>query len=242
MSALAENAGSLPPLTVTHSFVPGINTTELAAEDNRLVEVTCFPRSHKPLKQNRVRFLPVSFSGMNAYLSTAAIDWIILQLSEPNAAGECSLGVTAEFIPTVLETPARVIGMINRSMPYVQNSPEVNINRLTVAEQVDEPLVNYDVGEGDEISNTIANHLAGLLDDGAVIQVGLGKIPGQFLSKLLSFKRLRFHSGMLSDGFARLAQAGSLDENFGHKTPVVLGSEALYSSIDDISCLSIKGV
>lgn len=242
VSALAENAGALPPLTVIHSFVPGINTTELAADDNQLNEIVCFPCNHSLLKRNRVRLLPVSFYGMAVYLSTAMIDWVVIQLSEPDAAGYCSLGVTAEFIPALLESPTRVIGMINRSMPYVQNSPEVSMDRLTVAEQIDEPLANYDVGEGDQVSNTIASYLAELLDDGAVIQVGLGKIPGQFLAKLSSYKRLRFHSGMLSDGFARLAQAGSLDENFEHKTPVVLGSDALYSAIDDISCLSVKGV
>ena len=65
----------------------------------------------------------------------------------------------------------------------------------------------YDTGEPDAISAAIAAHIAPFIEDGAALQVGLGKVPAAVMRLLHDRRRLRLQSGMLSDGAPATSQA-----------------------------------
>tara|TARA_B110000211_G_scaffold235027_1_gene308652 strand:+ start:8095 stop:8349 length:255 start_codon:yes stop_codon:yes gene_type:complete len=70
--------------------------------DNQLTETLYFLRGGERLASNRVRFLPIYYYGAVRYLEQNPVDWGVIHLSPPNAEGYCSLGTSAEFLPTVL--------------------------------------------------------------------------------------------------------------------------------------------
>jgi 4-hydroxybutyrate CoA-transferase len=87
----------------------------------------------------------------------------------------------------------------------------------------------------------IAAHIASLIPDGAALQVGLGKVPAALSRLLRNHRRLRLHSGMLSDGLIELAEAGALDNNFLHTTTVLVGSDKLYQWLPGFDNLRVVG-
>jgi 4-hydroxybutyrate CoA-transferase len=242
VEALAQVSAELPPLNITNSFVPGVNPLALATEDNALTETVVFPRGNKLMHEGRVDFLPLSYFGAANYLQQQSFDWAVLQLSPPDQQGQCSLGASVEFLPSVLKGSQRLLGLINPNVPQVLGAPSLSIKELHQVEEIDSPLVTYNVGSIDRVSDQIAGHLSELIESGAVLQLGLGNVPTKLCAALGEFKQLRFHSGMLSDGFWHLAECGALDEGFAHTTCSALGSDAFYQQLPHLQQLTIRGV
>lgn len=242
IETLAAAGDALPDIHVTNSFVPGVNTLPLAAANSHIDETAIFPRGGPLLDSNRIRQMPLSYFGFSRYLGTRQFDWAVVHVSAPNESGEVSLGTSVEFLPTVLRNCGRLLGVVNPSMPNLRSSPHLKMRELDEQVEAQFPLVSYDVGEVDEVSSKIASHLGDLIDDGSVIQIGLGKIPDKLIASLTDRRRLRFHSGMLSDSFLTLAEAGALDPDFTHLTCSALGSTRFYETLSAVPKLKITGV
>ena len=56
----------------------------------------------------------------------------------------------------------------------------------------------------------IGAHVAGLIDDGDTIQIGIGKVPAAVLASLRDRRDLGLHGGLVSDEVADLHEAGVL--------------------------------
>ena len=63
--------------------------------------------------------------------------------------------------------------------------------------------------ESSDIHLAIARHGAGLIDDGAVIQTGIGGIPDAVLPCLMDRKDLAVHSELVSDASSRSSKRES---------------------------------
>ncbi len=86
-----------------------------------------------------------------------------------------------------------------------------------------------------QISDTqtaIARNVAGLIEDGSVLQTGIGGIPDAVLSMLMDRKDLGIHSELVSDGVIPLIEAGVINgerKNFKPRKVIIgfiLGSQA----------------
>lgn len=242
VEALAATSSELPELTVINSFVPGINPLPLAAENNHIHETTVFPRKPFANSEHRLKLLPLSYHGFAKQLSSMSFDWAVIHVSPPNDDGRCSLGVSVEFTPVVMRQSKRLIGIVNQQMPFVAGAPSLAIDDFHSIIETNTPLVNYDPGAASSTASTIASHIKTLIECGSVLQLGLGKIPNQLVSSLQDMKDLCFHSGMLSDGFLELAEAGALNKSFTHTSCCALGSSEFYDKLKDLDNLSLVGV
>lgn len=242
VEAISRQAPNLPPLHITNTFLPAINSVPLAALDNQLAELVFFPRGGELFETDRVRYRRGSWLGAYSELEKKKFDWVIVQVSAPDAKGDCSLGTAIEFLPLVLKRTKRVLGIINQQMPTLQNTPKINTDRFDASIEVDEPLVTYTTADADDVSTAIANHLMDLIDDNAVLQIGLGNVPEQLVRRLKDRKNLRFHSGMLSNGFIELFDAGALDPGFEHSCALTLGSNQFYQRLPDINNFGLVSV
>ena len=65
-----------------------------------------------------------------------------------------------------------------------------------------------EVGDAAELDKAIAEHVAGLVPDGATLQVGIGSLPAVVLRHLRGHRDLGVHSGMITDEIAELIEAG----------------------------------
>jgi acyl-CoA hydrolase len=85
----------------------------------------------------------------------------------------------------------------------------------------------------------IAHNVAALIDDGAVLQTGVGGIPDAVLPFLMDRKDLAVHSELVSDGVIPLIEAGVLTgarKNFKPRKIILgfaLGTKELFNFVDN---------
>lgn len=234
-------AADLPALEITNSFLPGINPVTLCTNDNALTEVAFFPRPGDS-RPGAVRVLPTSYYGAWQYILQQRFDGVVVQVSAPNAIGECSLGTSVEFAPAALKGAGKVMGIVNHAMPALPGTPTVPLSRLDHTAEVDWPLVTYDPGPTDAASTQIAQYVSALIPDGAALQLGIGRVPASLLEQLTQTRNLRLYSGLVSEGFIQLADSGVLDATARHVGCTALGSSAFYRWLAERDDLSLCGV
>lgn len=247
---LHDNAQNLPRLSIYNSFLPGVNPIGLAQASAKVSEYPIFPRTGysgaksaaSPLPKNNVHFRSRAYSAANTFLSEQNYDWVFVQLTKVGPTGEYSLAPSAEFLPAVLKSARRKIGLINAKLPYCAAALKFKASAFDALIEVDGDPVTYFPGDIDETSTRIAQNIASLIGDGSTLQMGLGKIPSQLSFALGGHKNLRLHSGLLSDNLLSLRDSQALDENFVHTTCCVMGSAELYDALPTFDNLIIRGV
>jgi len=74
----------------------------------------------------------------------------------------------------------------------------------------------------------IAENAARLIDDGATVQIGIGKLPDQVLSRLTPRRRLTLHGGTVTASALTLLEQGTVARIVAG---VALGDEAFYARV-----------
>jgi len=176
------------------------------------------------------------------------IDVALIQTSPPDEHGFLSLGVSVDIVRAATDCARTVICQVNRSMPRTHGDSFVHLRDVDFILPHDEPLLEYATTVPDGIADRIGGYVARLVQDGATIQVGYGRIPDAILSHLSSKVHLGVHTELLSDGIVELMQAGvidntrkSLDQN---KTVAAfcMGSRATYEFLSDNPSVSFRPV
>lgn len=225
------------------SYVPGINSLDLTLlhPSAQVTGLFMQPSLSVAQREGRFRALPMSYSGFVKHLrDNTDIDLAVAQVAAPDAGGQCSLGPAVEFMPTVLSKSRRRLGLINCSIHTFGDSVGLPYESFDYVCEVDSTLPEYMVSS-DPATEDLARLIATLIDDGCVLQLGLGKVPSALTAALVTRRNLRMHSGMLSDGFLDLATAGALDPDFPHTTCVLVGSRDFYERAAEFAPLRVRG-
>ncbi len=230
-------------LQLLTTYVPGINALDIDRLHPSIKVSGLFmqPGLSTAQRDGRYRALPMTYAGFVRHIQDdVAPDLAVVQVSPPDSNGRCTLGAAVEFMPEVLKKSQRVLGLINRKVPQIRGAFSIDHAQLTHVCEVDTDLPTYST-DSDPATEAIAAHIASLVADGAALQVGLGKVPAALSRLLRNHRKLRLHSGMLSDGLIELAEAGALDNDFLHTTTVLVGSEKLYQWLPGFDNLRVVG-
>jgi acyl-CoA hydrolase len=90
-----------------------------------------------------------------------------------------------------------------------------------------------------DLHTAIASNVASLIEDGSVLQTGIGGIPDAVLPLLIDRKDLGVHSELVSDGVIPLIEAGVITgerKNFKPRKVIVgfvLGSKRIFDFVDN---------
>ncbi len=168
------------------------------------------------------------------------LDVAIIQVSPPDKHGYCSLGTSVDIARSAASVAKKVIAQINPNMPRVHGDTFLPFDKFDAAVWVDEPLpeVSYSVG-ANEMTDKIGKIVAGLVEDGATLQMGIGTIPDSVLKNLTNHKNLGMHTEMFSDGAIPLIVNGTINNTQKKIVPgycvtsFLLGSRKLYDFADD---------
>ncbi|WP_339948069.1 acetyl-CoA hydrolase/transferase C-terminal domain-containing protein [uncultured Albimonas sp.] len=229
LEALHAQGG--PALRITSSFVPGINPTPLGRLPPGTEYSALFATADAPGDQARgaLRHLPMSYGAAARWLGQVArFDACVMTVAPPDAAGRCSLGLAVEFAPLARRRSSRLILVVNPAMPSIPGAASVALDEADAVIEAEAPPREYDVGAPSPAATAIAGRIATLVDDGAAIQIGLGKAPDALMDLLTDRRNLRLHSGMLSDGARRLVEAGALAPGHRPVSCVHVGTRSYY--------------
>lgn len=191
-------------------------------------------------RQGRFRALPVTFSGFLRHLETQTFDIGVVQVAPPDAQGRYSLGPSVEFSPPALRRCRRIIAVINPLLPAMPSGISLERSQIDMACEAASALP-HEATHTDTVTDTIGRHIAEFLEDGITLQTGLGKVPMALARSLRGHRRIRIHSGMVSDGLMELARAGALDEEHRHHFALATGSEALHAWLPQAQGLRLTG-
>jgi acyl-CoA hydrolase/GNAT superfamily N-acetyltransferase len=136
------------------------------------------------------------------------VDVALICVSTPDAHGYCSLGVSVDVVRAALESARVVVAEINPRMPRTHGASFVHVRDVDAFVLNDVPLLEVAPPEPDDVSRRIGQFIAGLVPNGATLQMGIGQIPNAALAALRDKTDLGLHTEMLSDGVIDLIEAG----------------------------------
>ena len=154
---------------------------------------------------------PAPYSQLGTLIQEKKIpcDVVLVQVSPPNSRGEYSLGLAVEYLAPALEAARAVIAEVNDQVPWTHTEPLLRKKDFAlIAESSRNPI--YLPYRSGEIESAIARHAAQFIPERAVLECGIGNLPNAVLSVLGDRRGLRFHSGLIPDGVAELAQKGAM--------------------------------
>ena len=212
--ALAEAGDASRGVHYLSCLVPGINRTDFSAFHESASMTAFFVQAElrDSFAAGKVRFLPLHYSGICSYMKNhSAVDLLLMQVAPPDENGMCSLGLSVDFVPLMLDKAKVVVAEVNANMPSPPGSPKIPYERLDYVVPSDRALPEMPTGDLPPVIETIGQKVAQLIHDGDCIQIGIGKVPAAILTCLKDRKNLGLHGGMVTDEVAELVDVGALD-------------------------------
>lgn len=213
-------------LTFVGAHVPGINRNDWAGlHETARAEGTFVSADWRAsFEAGRFAFRPLTWFQTFRWLGETPLDAAFFQVSEPDAAGNVTLGVASDLAPAVMAREVFKVALVNPAMPRVRGATWP-LSGFDVVADAPQDLVTYDTGTLDPAFDAIKLHLRGLIPEGASVQFGVGKAGVAALAALEGMKGLRIHSGMVTDPLLPVLDSGALTEVV---TGLAAGSRALY--------------
>jgi acyl-CoA hydrolase len=135
-------------------------------------------------------------------------DVLLLQVSTPDAAGRYSLSMAHDYLPAAIDSARIVIAEVNRRAPWTYGERYLHESEIDIAVETDRELPDPMTADPGPVELAIAKRAAGLIEDGATLQVGIGTLPAAILSQLGGHRELGLHTGALIDEAAALVASG----------------------------------
>ena len=167
------------------------------------------------------------------------LDVALLTVSPPDKHGFCSLGTSVDVSKAALETARTVVAEVNPNMPRTLGDGIVHVSQIDIGVRVETPLYEHPRAVPTPVEEAIGRHVAGLVEDGATLQMGIGAIPDAVLRMLTGHKDLGVHTEMFAEGLIDLVEAGVVTGRHKHRQPgkivssFVMGTRRLYDFLDD---------
>ena len=193
------------------------------------------------INEGRADYTPVYLSEIEELFESGAmpIDVALVALSPPDAHGFCSFGVGVDTTLTAAKCARYVIAQVNDQMPRTYGDSFIHVSKIDAIVESSRPLCAMKKPEITDMHIAIARNVAGLIEDGSVLQTGIGGIPDAVLPFLMDRKDLGVHSELVSDGAMPLIDAGVINgarKNFKPRKIIlgfVLGSRQMFEYVDD---------
>lgn len=179
-----------------------------------LISLFTGPNVRKAVNEGKADFIPVFLSEIPYLIESkmVPIDVAVLHLSPPDEHGYCSFSISNDCSKIAAENSKVIIAQINKRMPRVLGDNFIHIDKIDYAVELDEPVPEFvqskEAGEDTHIYEKIGMNIAGLIEDGSTMQMGIGLIPDTVLRFLYDKKDLGIHTEMFSDNLIGLIEAG----------------------------------
>lgn len=197
-----------------------------------------------------VQYIPIFLSEIPGLFRSGRmpIDTALIQVSEPDAHGYCSLGVSVDIAKSATDIAKKIIALVNPNMPRTHGDGQIHLNRFTAAVHSEDALYEIAPRPATQMEELVGKHVASLIEDGATLQMGIGSIPDSVLKHLGNHKHLGVHTEMFSDGILPLVESGVIDGSMKSKhqgkivSSFVTGTRKLYDFINDNPMIAILDI
>jgi acyl-CoA hydrolase len=177
------------------------------------------------------------------------VDIAFIEVTPMNRHGCFNFGAAISYEKALCDAARTVVVEVNESQPWAYGGYDeaIHISEVDyIVENGKYKIAEIAAGQATKTDEAIAGHVAGLIEDGATIQLGIGGIPnavGNLLVKY-GFKDLGIHTGMLTDSMVDLIEAGLVTGRKKGRDPgkvvhtCAVGTRRLYDYLDHNTMLA----
>jgi acyl-CoA hydrolase len=229
-----------------------------------------FSTTLRPEHADHIHFTGIGGIGSNAVLARAGVldvipchissvprliaagelpvDVVFVQLAPAGPDGRHSLGLVGDYVAAAMAKARVVVAEINDQVPRTWGETGVNAGDIDHAIHTSRPPVVIPTPVLGLAERRIGELVAELVPDRAVLQLGVGSVPGAVASGLSGRRDLAVHGGSIGDWIIELMESGVVTNV--HKpidagvttTGVVFGSRHLYDYVDDNPAIRLRPV
>lgn len=202
------------------------------------------------VQEHRADYIPVSLAELPILLRKRVVplDVALVSVSLPDKHGFVSLGTSVDISLAAVQSAKIVIAQVNKYMPRTFGDGVLHLRDLDYIVEADIPVPEAGYPDPSPEEMAIGKLVAGLVPDGATLQMGIGSMPNAVLSCLTGHKDLGVHTEMFSDGLLPLLDSGVVNNRFKKVLPgrtvtsFAVGSQNLYQYADDNLALIFKEI
>jgi acyl-CoA hydrolase/RimJ/RimL family protein N-acetyltransferase len=193
------------------------------------------------VRQGLAEYVPLSIAQLPTLIEIGRvpIDVALIQVSPPDEFGYVSLGVSVDVVLAAVTRAKYVVAEVNPNMPRSMGDSALHVSEIDKLVPVDTPIIEYShTAAQEETVERIARYIAGIIEDGSTLQIGLGRIPNEALKYLDDRKDIGIHSDVITDAIIPLLEKGILTgrQKSQQRGKIVasfaLGTRRLYDLID----------
>jgi acyl-CoA hydrolase len=189
-------------------------------------------------------YIPLLYNELNSlYERYHTPDVFMVKVCPIDKRGYFNLSTSNSGEGTIARLAKTIIVEVNNSIPYVYGGYDEAIHIKDVdyiVESDNKPLINVGSPPPTDVDKKVAEHVVNLIEDGSVIQLGIGAMPNTIGALIADsdLKHLGGHTEMLVDAYMLMMQTGVMDnqaKDFDRgRIPFTfaLGSQDLYDWMD----------
>ena len=238
VASMLAHAGRLLDVEIVH--IHGLGETPwIDPRYEQVLRTNSFfvtPAVRDAIERGQADYTPCPMSEVPALFRSGRVpvDVALIQVSPPDEAGNCSLGVSVDVVRAAIQAARVVIAQVNPLTPRTGGDTLLPARRIDRFLEHRAALPETASFVADDRHDRIGSYAAQLIGDGATVQVGLGNTPEAVVRALRKHRHLGIHSGMFNDALMELVRCGAVDNSRKTYKPGkiiashIMGSRKLY--------------
>jgi itaconate CoA-transferase len=161
-----------------------------------------------------IDFIPTAFSQSPRVLCEQVdADVLVTTVSPMDDDGFLTFGTNTDYALPVSRTARKIILEVNRFMPRVFGEGRIHISGVTALIENHVPITAVPAVPMRAQDHAIGKIIAGLINDGDCLQMGIGAVPDAVCAALHDHRHMGIHTELMTPGLAKLMMAGVVDNS-----------------------------
>lgn len=176
------------------------------------------------------------------------IDTVFIQITPPNDAGFCSLGVCVDVARLAMRQASFVVGEINQWMPRTFGDTFVHISEFDMLVEAEKPPIYFDRWKFDPVYDKIAENVSSMVEDRSCIGFSIGPLYEALSKHLIHKKDLGIHTPFFFDSMMDMVKSGAVTnqykKNYQGKslTSYAIGTPELMAWLDNNPMIEFQSI
>ncbi len=164
----------------------------------------------------RVDLIPSRFSQIPRLIESGriSVDAAFVQVTPPNEAGYCSLGMAVDAARQAMEKASLVVGEVNPHVPNTFGDTFVSVSEFDYLVESTEPPLYFDRWPVDPVFDRVAANAASLVEDGSCLGFSIGPLFEALARHLVNKRNLGIHSPFITDALMDLVRSGAVSNRY----------------------------
>lgn len=160
----------------------------------------------------QVDLIPCRFPRITELIESGRlpVDAAFIQVTPPDAAGFCNLGVSVDVARAAIDHAKLVVGEINPRIPHTYGDTLIPVDDFHFLVQSDEDLLYFPRWPVDEVYDRVACQVASVIEDGGCISFSLGPLYEALAPYLKTKRDLGVHTPMMTDALMDVVRSGAV--------------------------------